>query len=173
MPDLQFLIQEGLQMFGDAIQCNVETPLLTTNAIQFLGHALTSKEQDTWDSCGPLWQTSRAEYAGDYLPYKPVFSDGWSPGYIDEDYQVTAPPPERPLSPIYAATSEIQRKISPSPRRTESYSGNGNDFGPTVDAPMPDYETEANDAFRDQLMDTNATVVMALYPWLPRSRKGL
>ena len=24
----------------------------------------------------------RAEYVGDYLPYKPVFSDGWSPGML-------------------------------------------------------------------------------------------
>ena len=35
-----------------------------------------------WDACGDYWKFPKSQFEGSIVPYKPMFNDGWSPGYI-------------------------------------------------------------------------------------------
>ena len=40
------------------------------------------RELTIWEACGDYWTLPRSKFEGSPVPYKPMFSDGWSPGYI-------------------------------------------------------------------------------------------
>ena len=65
----------------------VASPFLTQAAINLLKGSLTTRELLIWEACGDYWRLPKAEFEGSMVPYKPMFNDGWSPGYIvfDED----------------------------------------------------------------------------------------
>ena len=44
-------------------------------------HTLT-RELTIWEACGDYWTLPRSKFEGSPVPYKPMFSDGWSPGYL-------------------------------------------------------------------------------------------
>lgn len=35
-----------------------------------------------WNACGDYWKLPKTEFEGSTVPYKPLFGDGWSPGYL-------------------------------------------------------------------------------------------
>ncbi|XP_023339867.1 epidermal growth factor receptor kinase substrate 8 isoform X1 [Eurytemora carolleeae] len=82
-PPLAFLMDAGNDLFDDDLQKDVISPLLTSTAVSFLRQCLNSRQRSIWEACGPAWTTPRNEYDGSTVPYRPLFSDGWSPGYID------------------------------------------------------------------------------------------
>ena len=40
------------------------------------------RELTIWEACGDYWTLPRSQFEGSPVPYKPMFSDGWSPGYL-------------------------------------------------------------------------------------------
>ena len=43
---------------------------------------LGNKERGIWDALGDCWMKPRSAWDRDVVPYKPIFSDGWSPGVV-------------------------------------------------------------------------------------------
>ena len=69
-------------MFAEAVQVDVATPFLTQAAINLLKGSLSSRELMIWEACGDYWKLPKSQFEGSTVPYKPMFNDGWSPGYI-------------------------------------------------------------------------------------------
>ena len=81
-PPLAFLADACQDMFAEAVQTDVATPFLTQAAINLLKGSLSSRELLIWEACGDYWKLPKSQFEGSTLPYKPMFNDGWSPGYI-------------------------------------------------------------------------------------------
>ena len=81
-PPLAFLMDACLDLFDEDVQREVATPFLTQAAIDLLKNCLASREVTIWDACGDYWKLPKSEFDGSTVPYKPLFLDGWSPGYI-------------------------------------------------------------------------------------------
>ena len=43
---------------------------------------LCTRELLIWEACGDYWKFPKSQFEGSMVPYKPIFHDGWSPGYI-------------------------------------------------------------------------------------------
>ena len=90
-----------LDLFDEEVAKDVAAPLLTKSAVTLLQYCLSSRENHIWASCGDYWRLPmwvvvlwcslvtvstfallRNEFEGDPVPYRPLFLDGWSPGYI-------------------------------------------------------------------------------------------
>ena len=41
-----------------------------------------ARELLIWEACGDYWKHPKSHFAGSVVPYKPLFHDGWSPGYV-------------------------------------------------------------------------------------------
>jgi epidermal growth factor receptor kinase substrate 8 len=65
--------------YGPNLPSKVVSPLLTVDAVELLINCLTSKENELWNSLGDSWVVPETEWKGYVAPYRPVFSDGWSP----------------------------------------------------------------------------------------------
>ena len=46
------------------------------------GLMLCTRELLIWEACGDYWKFPKSQFEGSMVPYKPIFHDGWSPGYI-------------------------------------------------------------------------------------------
>jgi hypothetical protein len=52
---------------------------MTSEAVDLLVNCLTSKESELWNSLGEAWYLPENEWKGNVPPYRPIFTDGWSP----------------------------------------------------------------------------------------------
>ena len=81
-PPLAFLMDACLDLFDEDVQREVATPFLTQVTITLLKNCLGTREVTIWEACGDYWKLPKSEFDGSTVPYKPLFLDGWSPGYI-------------------------------------------------------------------------------------------
>merc|ERR1719483_723388 len=100
-----------LDLFDEDVQIEVATPFLTQDAITLIKNCLSSREVTIWDACGDYWKLPKSEFEGSTVPYKPLFLDGWSPGYIvfedlEEPKQINRNPSQRPQKPKVASDTE-------------------------------------------------------------------
>ena len=83
-------------MFDEDLVKDVVSPLPTTKAVVMMSKSLSAREIVIWKALGDCWQTPRRQYGREVLPYRPIFQDGWSPGYVhipddDDDEPLPAP----------------------------------------------------------------------------------
>ena len=81
-PPLAFLVDECYHLFGEDLVRDILSPLLTGAAVAMLDRLLGNKERVIWDALGDCWMKPRSAWDRDVVPYKPIFSDGWSPGVV-------------------------------------------------------------------------------------------
>jgi len=93
LPPLAFLMDAAQDLFDDEIYKEVASPFLTKAAITLLRACLTSREIGIWEACGDYWTRSKDDFDAPAGPYKPIFNDGWSPGYIVFSDSPGAPQP--------------------------------------------------------------------------------
>ena len=103
-PPLAFLMDACLDLFDEDVQREVAAPFLTQVAITLLKNCLGTREVTIWEACGDYWKMPKSEFDGSTVPYKPLFLDGWSPGYIvfdepDEQKKIIRKPSQRKPNP--------------------------------------------------------------------------
>jgi len=111
-PPLAFLMDACLDLFDEDVQREVASPFMTQQSITLLQNCLSSREIKIWEACGDYWRLPWSELSGaPRIPYKPVFLDGWSPGYVTfvEENQVALP--------SAAAQKAVSRQASTSSSR--------------------------------------------------------
>ena len=81
-PPLAFLMDACVDLFDEDVQREVATPFLTQVTITLMRNCLGSREITIWEACGDYWRLPKSDFDGSTVPYKPLFLDGWSPGYI-------------------------------------------------------------------------------------------
>lgn len=167
-PPLAFLMDACLDLFDEDVQKEVASPFLTETTITLLKHCLSSREIGIWEACGDCWTRTKAEFGGPAVPYKPLFLDGWSPGYIvfpeegaREDQVPASQRPARQNSGRRPTT--IQNKSD-----TESdYGSDGSVYNVGKYSHKPDggmaSRTGGQEAWRDLLMKKNVEIALVTY----------
>jgi len=161
-PLLSFLMTAGSDLFGESLQTGVVSPLLTSQAITFLTHCLTSKEHQVWQACGPNWTLSRLEHHGDVVPYRPLFSDGWSPGYLD--FPEAIPVPKSP-SPSDKSGTIINQ--SGSVDIDSDWDDN------SMISKLPGLMEDEREIFREKLVERKAEIALVNHSWNSNNNKEL
>jgi len=115
-PPLAFLMDACLDLFDEDVQREVASPFMTQPAITLLQNCLSSREIKIWEACGDYWRLPWSELSGaPRIPYKPVFLDGWSPGYVtfDEEKQAAPASAQKAVSRQGSSSSSRQRAAAP------------------------------------------------------------
>jgi len=164
-PPLAFLMDACLDLFDEDVQREVASPFMTQAAITLLQHCLSSREIKIWEACGDYWRLPFQQLASaPRTPYKPVFLDGWSPGYISfmEENQAgpssaaggAMAPPARPPAPIQnKSDTESDYGSDGSVYNVGKYQGTG--------SRSPG--SKGQEEWRDALMAKGATIALVTY----------
>jgi len=155
-PPLAFLVDACQDLFDEQVQTEVATPFLTQAAIQLLKSSLSTRELLIWEACGDYWKFPKSQFDGSTVPYKPMFNDGWSPGYIvfDEEDQ---PKPAIRRNPSQKSNSNNQVSATVAPvSDTES------DYG-SVGSTGHIYKDHGQEEWRDLLIKSGVAIALVTY----------
>jgi len=159
-PPLAFLVDACQNLFDEQVQTEVATPFLTEAAINLLKSSLSSREMLIWEACGDYWKFPKSQFEGSPVPFKPIFSDGWSPGYImfEEDE-----PPKPSIRRNHSQNSAKKQAQAPPPVAAQ-VSDTESDYG-SVDsgAGVPRYNDRGQEEYRDLLIKTGVAIALVTY----------
>eukprot|EP00092_Neocalanus_flemingeri_P030687 GFUD01033319.1.p1 GENE.GFUD01033319.1~~GFUD01033319.1.p1 ORF type:complete len:752 (-),score=216.18 GFUD01033319.1:74-2329(-) len=168
-PPLAFLMDACLDLFDEDVQREVATPFLTPAAIMLLKNCLASREVTIWDACGDYWKLPKSEFDGSTVPYKPLFLDGWSPGYIvfeelEEQKQINRKPSQRAPKPQVVSDTE------------SDYGSDGSVYNVGKQTYKPDKNTVrggSQEDWRDLLMKSGVEIALVTYTREGANRREL
>jgi len=167
-PPLAYLMDACLDLFDEDVQREVATPFLTEMAITLLKNCLGTREVVIWNACGDYWKLPKSEFDGSTVPYKPLFFDGWSPGYI-----IFEPPTE----PNIKRRPVQQRTVSKGSSDTESdYGSDGSVYNVGKLTYKPDKNKErgsGQEDWRDLLMKSGSDIALVTYTREAGNRREL
>jgi len=161
-PPLAFLVDACQDLFDEQVQREVASPFLTELAISLLQSSLTSRELTIWEACGDYWTLPRSQFEGSPVPYKPMFSDGWSPGYLV--FEEAGDP--RPAAIIKreasqksrgsSSNSAVQSPRAPAPLLSDTES----DYGSVGSG---GYNDRGREEWRDLLISSGAAIALVTF----------
>jgi len=168
-PPLAFLMDACLDLFDEDVQREVATPFLTQAAIDLLKNCLASREVTIWDACGDYWKLPKSDFDGSISPYKPLFLDGWSPGYIVFE----EPEDSKPLNRNTSKHTPTPKVVSD----TESdYGSDGSVYNVSKQTYKPDKSSVrggGHEEWRDLLMKSGAEIALVSYTREGANRREL
>jgi len=158
-PPLAFLMDACLDLFDEDVQREVAAPFLTQVAITLLKNCLGTREVTIWEACGDYWKMPKSEFDGSTVPYKPLFLDGWSPGYIvfdepDEQKKIIRKPSQRKPNPKVVSDTE------------SDYGSDGSVYNVGKQTYKPDKNTVrggGQEDWRDLLMKSGSEIALVTY----------
>jgi len=168
-PPLAFLMDACVDLFDEDVQREVATPFLTQVAITLMRNCLGSREITIWEACGDYWRLPKSDFEGTTVPYKPLFLDGWSPGYIvfeepEEQKKILRKPSQKKTIPKVVSDTE------------SDYGSDGSVYNVGKQDYKPDKSVArggGQEEWRDLLMKSGSEIALVTYTREGANRREL